>query len=210
MRCAFDFKLFNTDYLFDQIVYNSRAHKKKKVYRDHHLPSALLFLIFVHRTVHKRRLQLKGSKFQQKIWHISTYCHLKLQNWGKEGASKSQKWFANILYRDVARSENLGGRVITWGPKIWGGPGRTARTPALPPRFRHAFVYGRPTRWQHELGCPKTFLLRKPQLATYLVCKASNFDSTYIDVKKMITRKTFHRNFSSNFFFRFFTKKLTQ
>ena len=73
MRCAFDLELFNTDYLFDQIVYNSRAHKKKKVYRDHHLPSALLFLIFVHRTVHKGRLQLrggKGSKFQRLSYEI--------------------------------------------------------------------------------------------------------------------------------------------
>ena len=61
MRCAFDLEVFNTDYLFDQIVYKSRAHIKKKVYRDHHLPSALLFLIFVHRNVHKERLQLGGG-----------------------------------------------------------------------------------------------------------------------------------------------------
>jgi len=25
------------------------------------------------------------------------------------------------MCRDAGRSENLGGRVVMWGPKIWGG-----------------------------------------------------------------------------------------
>jgi len=41
------------------------------------------------------------------------------------------------MCRDAGRSENLGGRVVMWGPKIWGGAKIWGACAPLPLRFRH-------------------------------------------------------------------------